>query len=146
MTAGESNNEKIIYDRKHSSFYDLKPGMINWDSALNGIRWFHFSAISAALNENVAAVCKEALEACAKKSITVSVDLNYRPMLWQYGKKPIDMMTELLQYCDIVMGNIWSEEIMLKIPVPEMNAYTKENYLLAVKRSIRRNNKTISEM
>ncbi len=128
LTSGESNKEKIIYDRRHSSFYDLKPGMINWDSALNGIRWFHFSAISAGLNENVAAVCKEALEACTKKSITVSVDLSYLPMLWKYGKEPIDMMSELLKYCDIIMSNIWFEEIILKIPLPEMNAYTKENY------------------
>jgi 2-dehydro-3-deoxygluconokinase len=123
----DNNNGKIIYDRTHSSFYDLQPGMINWDSVLNGIRWFHFSAISVALNENVAAVCKEALEACTKKSITVSVDLNYLPLLWKYGKEPIDVMSELLQYCDIIMSDIWSEEIMLKIPLPEMDAYTKEN-------------------
>jgi 2-dehydro-3-deoxygluconokinase len=129
LTSDESNNDKIIYDRDHSSFYDLQPGMINWDNALNGIRWFHFSAISVALNENVAAVCKEALEACAKKSITVSVDLSYLPLLWKYGKEPIDVMTELLQYCNIIMSDIRSEEIILKIPLPEMNSYTKEDYV-----------------
>lgn len=130
LTFDESNNDKIIYDRKHSSFYDLQPGMINWDSALNGIRWFHFSAVSAGLNENVAAVCGEALEACAKKNITISVDLSYLSLLWKYGKEPIDVMTELLKYCNIIMSDIWSEEIMLKIPLPEMNLYAKEDYVV----------------
>jgi 2-dehydro-3-deoxygluconokinase len=125
----DDSNGKIIYDHKHSSFYDLQPAVINWDSALNGIRWFHFSALSAALNENVAAICKEALQVCAKKSITVSVDLTYLPTLWQYGKEPVDVMTELLQYCDIMMSNIWFEEIILKIPLPEMNSHTSENYV-----------------
>lgn len=127
----------IIYDRAYSSFYDLKPGMINWEEALQGIRWFHFSAISASLNENVAAVCEEALKACERKGITVSVDLNYRPKLWQYGKAPHEIMPQLLQYCDIVMGNIWSAETMLNIKVPsnihEIN--TKENYLAQAKKT-----------
>jgi 2-dehydro-3-deoxygluconokinase len=129
LTYDDNRNGKIIYDHKHSSFYDLEPAVINWDRALNGIRWFHFSAVSAALNENVAAICKEALEACTKKSITVSVDLSYLPMLWQYGKEPVEVMTKLLQYCDIIMSNIWFEEIILKIPLPEMNLYSQENYV-----------------
>jgi len=133
----EIQHAEIIYDRKYSAFYELKPGMINWDKALQGIRWFHFSAISPALSVNVAAVCKEALEACAKKSITVSVDLNYRPKLWQYEKHPNEIMPGLLQYCDIVMGNIWAAETMLNIKVSgnihEIN--TKENYVQQAKKT-----------
>ncbi|MBV9961380.1 MAG: sugar kinase [Parafilimonas sp.] len=127
----EIQHAEVIYDRAHSSFYELKPGMINWDAVLQGIRWFHFSAISPALNEDVAAVCKEALEVCAKKSITVSVDLNYRPKLWQYGKPPNTIMPGLLKYCDIVMGNVWSMETMLDIPVQKNidQINTKENYV-----------------
>ena len=47
-------HEEIIYDRARSSFSELKPGMIDWDYAFNGIRWFHFSAVSAALSKTVA--------------------------------------------------------------------------------------------
>ena len=127
----------LIYDRLNSSFSELKTGMINWDQILTGIRWFHFSAIAPALNENVAAVCKEALLACAKKSITVSVDLNYRSKLWQYGKKANEIMPELLQYCDVVMGNIWSAETMLNIKVPENihDDNAKENYVQQAKKT-----------
>ena len=81
-------NAGVIYDRAHSSFSELQPGQIDWETVLNDISWFHFSAISPALNKNIAAVCKEAVEVASKKKITISVDLNYRSKLWQYGKKP----------------------------------------------------------
>src|SRR5262245_57055108 len=54
-------NAGVIYDRAYSSFADLTPGMIDWEKELEGCTWFHFSAISPALNNNVAAVCREAL-------------------------------------------------------------------------------------
>lgn len=133
----EIQHAEVIYDRAHSSFYELKPGMIDWENAFNGIRWFHFSAISPSLNEDVAEVCKEALQICVKKGITVSVDLNYRPKLWQYGKQANEIMPELLQYCDVVMGNIWSAETMLNVHVPENihEINTKENYVLQAKKT-----------
>ena len=133
----EIQHAEVIYDRNGSSFSELKSGMIDWDKALNGIRWFHFSAITPALSENVAAVCKEALEACSKKNIFISVDLNHRPKLWQYGKQANEIMPELVQYCDVIMGNIWSAETMLNIKVPEnIHAInTKENYVGQAKKT-----------
>lgn len=105
----------VIYDRKDSFFSELKPGMINWDKALEDCEWFHFSAITPALNENLAAVCKEGLEAATKKGVTISVDLNYRSKLWQYGKQPKEVMPGLVKYCHVVMGNIWAAENLLGI-------------------------------
>lgn len=120
-------NAGVIYDRAYSSFAELKPGVIDWDKALEGCSWFHFSAISPALNENAAAVCKEALEAASAKGLTISVDLNYRAKLWQYGKKPTEIMPELVQYCDIIMGNMWAVESLLGIPSPIESSAGKTN-------------------
>lgn len=106
-------NAGVIYDRAHSATASLVPGTIDWDHIFDGISWFHFSAINPAINQNLAAVCKEALEAAQKKNITISVDLNYRSKLWKWGKQPIDVMPELVAYCDLVMGNIWAAELML---------------------------------
>jgi 2-dehydro-3-deoxygluconokinase len=106
-------NASVIYDRDHSSFSYLKPGMLNWDEILEDCGWFHFTAISPALNENIAAVCKEGLEVATEKGLTISVDLNYRQKLWQYGKAPAAVMPPLVQYCNVLMGNIWSAEILL---------------------------------
>jgi len=118
LTKGKDlKNDALIYDRAYSAFSELKPGMINWDKQLEGVNWFHFSAICPALNQNIADVCKEALEAASKKNITISVDLNYRSKLWQYGKTPQQVMPELVNYCDLVMGNVWAVDTMLGIPV-----------------------------
>ncbi|RYY98309.1 MAG: sugar kinase [Chitinophagaceae bacterium] len=119
----------VIYDRAYSSFWELAPGDIDWDAALEGIEWLHFSAISPALNAQAAAVCAEAAKAAADKGLTVSVDLNYRAKLWQYGKTPLEVMPELVQYCDVIMGNIWAEQQMLGIPVPADLRDEKEVYL-----------------
>jgi 2-dehydro-3-deoxygluconokinase len=105
----------VIYDRAASSFAELKPGMINWDETLKDCTWFHFSAISPALSKNAAAVCKEALQVAAAKGLTISVDLNYRSKLWQYGQLPASVMPELVQYCSVIMGNIWAAETLLDI-------------------------------
>jgi 2-dehydro-3-deoxygluconokinase len=119
----------VIYDRAHSAFSELHTGKIDWDKVLNNVSWFHFSAICPALNENVALVCKEALEAANKKGITISVDLNHRAKLWQYGKKCSEVMPDLVQYCDLVMGNIWAADKMLEIKVPEDILDNKSAYL-----------------
>lgn len=108
----------VIYDRAYSSFSQLQPGMIDWDKALDGCNWFHFTAISPALLQSCAEVCKEALEAASKKGLTISVDLNYRSKLWQYGKSPLDIMPGLISYCDVVMGNIWAAETLAGIAAP----------------------------
>jgi 2-dehydro-3-deoxygluconokinase len=131
-------NAGVIYDRAHSSFSDLKPGMINWSKVLDGCTWFHFSAISPALNDNVAAVCNEALQAAAEKGITISVDLNYRSKLWQYGRQPIEVMPRLLQYCDVVMGNIWATEKLLGLSLflDDPNETDREKLIDAAKRNM----------
>jgi 2-dehydro-3-deoxygluconokinase len=124
-------NAGVIYDRAYSSFSELQPGQIDWDAMLADISWFHFSAITPALNQNVATVCKEAIEVASKKKLTISVDLNYRSKLWQYGKKPKEIMPPLVEYCDVVMGNIWSADELLGISTDAdiHNKKSKADYL-----------------
>lgn len=131
-------NAGVIYDRAYSSFSSLKPGMINWEKALEGCSWFHFSAISPALNENVAAVCAEALAVAAEKKLIISVDLNYRAKLWQYGKQPVEVMPALINYCNVIMGNMWAAESLLGIPSPVSSSAgkSKEELITAAYQSI----------
>jgi 2-dehydro-3-deoxygluconokinase len=112
-------NAGVIYDRNYSSFSQLKVGMVDWDAVFEGVSWFHFSAICPAINQDVADVCEEALIAASAKNITISIDLNYRAKLWKYGKEPVEVLPALVNYCDLVMGNIWAAEKMLGIPVSE---------------------------
>jgi Sugar kinases, ribokinase family len=129
----------VIYDRDYSSFSFLKPGMINWQEVLKDCDWFHFSAISPALNANTATVCEEALKVAQSRNMTISVDLNYREKLWQYGTKPIDVIPALVKYCQVVMGNIWSVENLLGLPsdIKESNGKTMDQLSIAAANSMK---------
>ena len=113
LSANGLSSGEVVYDRKFSSFSMIKPGMIDWDTVMKGHTWFHWTALTPALNEHTSAVCKEALSAAKERGLKISVDLNYRNRLWNYGKEPIEVMPELVDYCDVIMGNIWAANKML---------------------------------
>ena len=114
-TGLDMKNAAVVYDRANSSFAEIKKGSIDWKEVLKDVHWFHFSAISAALTQNATDVCEEALIAATELGIPISVDLNYRAKLWQYGKTPIEVMSQLVKYCTVLMGNLWAAEDMLGI-------------------------------
>jgi 2-dehydro-3-deoxygluconokinase len=113
QSANGLSSGQVVYDRKFSSFSELRPGEINWDDVMKDKTWFHWTALTPALNENMAGVCLEALEAAKRMGLTISVDLNYRNRLWDFGVEPIAVMPELVAYCDVIMGNIWAANKML---------------------------------
>lgn len=96
---------KVIYDRANSSIAGIQPGMIDWDSVFEGVRWFHWTGITPAISEGAALTCKEAIAAANTKGITVSTDLNFRKNLWKWGKKASEVMPDLVAGCDIILGN-----------------------------------------
>src|SRR5690606_25159001 len=98
LSANGLTKGEVVYDRKYSAFSQLQPGTVDWDKVLENYTWFHWSALTPALSDSLAAVCQEALEAAHRKGLTVSVDLNYRNKLWNYGKQPIEVMPALLAY------------------------------------------------
>jgi len=126
-------NAGVIYDRANSSFWNINPGMLDWDSILADCNWLHLSAVSPALNPNTAAVCAEAIQVARKKGLIISVDLNYRSKLWQYGTPPPAIMVPMVEQCDVVMGNIWSAQQLLGIdsPVQESKGLSKEELVAA---------------
>lgn len=112
---GDMQSHSVVYDRNHSAFSQLEPDTIDWARYLDGVAWLHWTAITPAINANAAAVCHEILVAARKKNIIISTDLNYRRLLWKYGKSPLEVMPGLVQYCDVIMGNIWAAFDMLGI-------------------------------
>lgn len=108
LTTGE-----VVYDRKYSAFSLLKHNDIDWATIFEGIDWFHWTALTPALSQEHVELCKRALIEAKKRNLTVSVDLNYRNRLWQYGKSPVEVMPDLISQCDVIMGNIWASNKML---------------------------------
>lgn len=126
----DMKSDENVFDRKYSSFSTLATGVVDWDLLLEGVSWFHFSAIAPAVSQSAAALCLEALEHASSKGITISIDLNYRALLWKYGKKPVEVLPQLVSYCNVIMGNIWAANQLLGIPVIDtlLNDKTDDGY------------------
>lgn len=95
---------KVIYDRAGSSIYTATVDDFNWKEILDGAEWFHFTGITPALNDGVAAICLEACKAAKELGVKVSCDLNYRNKLWS-KEKAGQVMGELCKYVDVCIAN-----------------------------------------
>ena len=95
---------KVIYDRAHSAIMEAKAEDFDWEKILDGADWFHFTGITPALGDNVAAICLDALKVCKKKGIKVSCDLNFRKKLWT-SEKAGKVMGELMPYVNVCIAN-----------------------------------------
>ncbi len=104
-TGAVSRGSKVVYDRAHSAISTIQKGDIDWEKVFDGAGWFHWTGITPALSQGAADVTLEAIKAANKLGVTVSTDLNYRAKLWKYGKEPGDIMPELVEGCDVILGN-----------------------------------------
>ncbi|MFX1573567.1 MAG: PfkB family carbohydrate kinase [Promethearchaeota archaeon] len=127
---------KVVYDRAHSAISEANPKDFDWNKIFKGASWFHWTGITPAISQNLANICLEALKVAREKNIIISCDLNYRSKLWNYGKTPNEVMSELLKYCDVAIGNEEDAEKVLKIKAPDtdvtLGEITAENYRFVV--------------
>ena len=96
---------KVIYDRADSSVALAGPGTIDWNTALEGIDWFHITGITPAISQSLMELSLESVKEAKKRGIKVSCDLNYRKNLWKYGKSAQEVMCDLARYADILIAN-----------------------------------------
>ena len=104
-TGAVARPSKVVYDRAHSSIATIEKGMINWEAVFQGADWFHWTGITPAISQSAAEVCLEACQVANRMGVTVSCDLNFRKNLWKYGKSASEVMPQLVECCDIVLGN-----------------------------------------
>ena len=96
---------KIVYDRTDSTFSHIQKDTFDWEKILLGADWFHWSGITPALSQGAADACLEAIETANQLGVRVSGDIYFRSNLWQYGKKPQDILPKLTAGCDLVLAN-----------------------------------------
>lgn len=116
---------KVIYDRKYSAISTANKSEFDWDKILEGATWFHTTGITPALSDSCIEITREALMKCKEKGITVSCDLNYRKNLWN-SEKAKAVMSELMQYVDVCIGNEEDAEKVLGISASETNVTAGE--------------------
>ncbi len=96
---------KVLYDRANSGMASLAPGMIDWPQVLENAGWLHWSGITPALSQSAADALLEGLQIARERGVNVSCDLNYRANLWTYGKKPMEIIAQLMPYTDVLLGD-----------------------------------------
>jgi 2-dehydro-3-deoxygluconokinase len=104
MGAAQRGN-KVIYDRANSSFATISPKDFDWEKIFADACWFHWTGISPAVSESVTNACLEAVKKAKEMGLTVSCDLNYRAMLWKWGKNAKEVMPQLAEFVDVMVAN-----------------------------------------
>jgi len=115
-TGANQRPSNVVYDREGSSISLVKPGDFDWTSIFSGADWFHITGITPALSRSAADTALEAIRAAkavmaGKGGVRVSIDLNYRKKLWNYGAKAPEVMRGLASLADVVVAN--EEDIQL---------------------------------
>lgn len=105
---------KVIYDRKNSAIASADSSSFDWEKIFDGADWFHITGITPALSDNLAKISVDAVKAAKKAGLTVSCDINYRSKLWS-AKKARPVMTEIMKYVDVCIGNEEDAEIVFGI-------------------------------
>lgn len=94
----------VVYDRAHSSISEVGAEEFDFKAIFKDADWFHFTGITPAVSDKAAALTKAACVAAKEAGVTVSCDLNFRKKLWS-SEKAKEVMTNLMQYVDVCIGN-----------------------------------------
>ena len=103
-TGASMRPSKVIYDRAHSAIAEAEPSDFDFDAIFERKDWFHFTGITPAISEKGEKLTRLACEAAKRNGLTISCDLNFRKKLWS-SEKAISVMTSLMPYVDVLIGN-----------------------------------------
>ncbi|MDD3424121.1 sugar kinase [Sphaerochaeta sp.] len=104
-TGANQRPSSVVYDRAESSIALSKPSDFDFVSIMADAEWLHVTGITPAISQEAADSCLAAMQQAKKAGATVSIDLNYRKKLWNYGKKAPEVMRELVKFADVIVAN-----------------------------------------
>jgi len=105
---------RVVYDRAGSAFACMTADTVDWTGALDGASWFHGSGITPALGDGPRSALAAAVAAAHRAGAAVSVDLNFRPALWQ-GRDPRPFIEPLVEGAELLIGNLLAVRAMLGV-------------------------------
>ena len=91
---------QVTYDRKYSSFSELKLEEVNLEEILKDASLLHVSGITLALSPELRELSLLALKKAKEYGVTTSFDFNYRAKLWSQQEAG-ETIKPLLPYVDI---------------------------------------------
>ncbi len=128
---------KVVYDRAYSAIAMAKSEDFDWNKIFDGVTWFHFTGITPALSDEVAAICITACKIAKEKGINISCDLNFRKKLWS-KEKAGKVMGELCHYIDYCIANEEDAKDVFGIEADNTDIYggklNREGYISVAKK------------
>jgi 2-dehydro-3-deoxygluconokinase len=97
---------RIAYNRLNGSFANIKIEQVDWEKALEGCEYFHWTGISPGISESAYETLKDGLQTAQKMGIQITTDPAYRSNLWKYGKSGNEILKELVSYSTIFIGGV----------------------------------------
>lgn len=122
-TGANQRASTVVYDREGTSIQAVQPGDFDWPAIFNGATWFHVTGITPALSQTAADTTLQAMQEAKKAGLKVSLDLNYRKKLWNYGKKAPQVMSTLVPFVDVLVANEEDIQMCLGIEAEGVNVH-----------------------
>ncbi|MEI3605253.1 sugar kinase [Pseudogracilibacillus sp. SE30717A] len=99
LGAGERSSQ-VIYDRKYSSFAEIKLEEIDFEEIFTGAELYHVTGITPALSPALQELTMLSLQKAREMGVITSFDFNYRSKLWTH-KEAATAIQPFLPYIDI---------------------------------------------
>lgn len=90
----------VTYDRKYSSFSEIKMEELDFEEIFTDVSLFHVSGITLALSPELQDLTLKAMKLAKEKGILTSFDFNYREKLWSLTEAA-NAIRPLLPFIDI---------------------------------------------
>ena len=115
-TGASQRASTVLYDRAQSAISEIQPGSVDWNAALGGADWLHWTGITPALSADAAKCTREAVDTARRAGARVSVDLNFRKKLWSETQAQA-VMRPLVAGSDLLIANEEDLQSVLGIKV-----------------------------
>lgn len=99
-------SSQVAYNRLHSSFANITPENVDWESIFEDAAYFHWTGISPAISEGAFQTLRKGSEIARRKNIVVTADPTYRSNLWKYGRSGREVLSELVGLSTVFIGGV----------------------------------------
>jgi len=124
-TGADMRPSLVVYDRASSSASEMKPGDFDWESIFSDARWFHVTGITPALSQSAADTVMQAVQKACAAGVRVSIDLNYRKKLWNYGVPAPQIMKPIVSNAHALIANEEDIQLGLGIALEEASLHSE---------------------
>ncbi len=96
---------QVFYDREFSCVAEVETHDWEWDEIFENTTWFHVSGITPALSMKALEWTRRSVSTAVQGNIPISLDINFRKKLWNYGQDARLVLPRLVEHCHVLFSN-----------------------------------------